>query len=883
MDVKEIKEMFRQIASREPEKYFGVETLKDLGFTRKKCSCCGKYFWSMTEQNVCGDAVCQKGFHFIGEEPYRKMSYIEVWQNFSKIFEKLGYTPIQRYPVVARWRDDTDFVQASIYDFQPHVVSGAVEPPANPLVVPQFSLRFVDVDNVGITGSHYTGFVMIGQHAFERPENYDQNIYLDHIYQWLKNGLKIPKEEIIFHEDGWAGGGNGGACMEYFCKGLELGNQVYMLYTLTDTGYKDLDLKVLDMGMGQERNAWFCSGEYMSYEAVFPPVMKKLYTVTGLRPDLDLLERFAPYAGLFNIDEVEDIGKAWQQTADVLQEEAGHLKKEVMNQAALYAVAEHTRGLLVALNDGALPSNMGGGYNLRVLLRRCFNIAQRWSIPLEDIFEEHAVYLRPQYPELQENLDDIFNIVEVEKKKYKNARIKVEKEIKKVISSKKIDQKKLVELYESHGVDPELLEEAARTAGIKFTVPRFKEEEVQGPELQGTVLFPPYETEILYYKDETLREFTAKVVDCRDNLVVLDRTAFYPTGGGQEHDTGFINNIPVIDVFKEGKTIVHRLEKGTIPKGETVTCKIDPKRRDTLTRHHTAAHLVNGASRVVLGNHVWQAGSHISEECGRLDITHYETLSVDELHTIEKIANKIVLKGLPVDKKFVDRNEAEKLYGFRLYQGGAVPGKTLRVLNIPGFDVEACGGTHVDNTSEIGLVKILSCEKISDAVLRLEFASGLKALEYIQEDYDLLREVSDVFRVEKSQLAKTAQRFFDEWKMKSKEIDRLKKELSQAKKLNLRECFAEKDGVLFLDETIEGDRDVLRETALTLLKDDAVIVLSNEKGDVVVFCGKKAVEKGLKANELIKECGRGGGSPAFAQGIKQIQQKTATRNKTKNE
>ena len=873
MDVKQIKERFRQIASKNPEKYFGVETLKNLGFSRHQCSSCGKYFWSVADSPVCGDPVCQKGYHFIGKKPYRQLEYVEVWQEFSRIFERLGYTSIQRYPVVARWRDDTDFVQASIYDFQPHVVSGAVDPPANPLVVPQFSLRFVDIENVGITGGHYTGFVMIGQHAFEPPKNYDQNVYLDHIYQWLTEGLKIPKEEIVFHEDGWAGGGNGGACMEYFSGGLELGNQVYMLYTVTETGYNELPLKVLDMGMGQCRIAWFCSGLSNSYEAVFPPVVEKLRTITGLTPDLDFLEKFAPYAGLFNIDEVEDIQKAWEQTAHVLNVDPERLKREVRKQAALYTIAEHARGLLIALNDGALPSNIGGGYNLRVLLRRCLNIIQQnqWDIPLEDIFEEHARHLRPQFPELLENLDDVFNILEIEKKKYRKARKKVEKELKKVVASKKIDEKKLIELYQSHGVDPELLHEAAETAGVKFTVPRFKEaaKEEGGKQKGGPSLFPPYETETLYYTDEKLREFTATVVDADDNLVVLDRTAFYPTGGGQENDTGWIKDKKVIDVIKEGKTIIHRLKEGTFEKGESVTCKIDTDRRDTLMRHHTAAHLVNGASRMVLGNHVWQAGSHISEEVGRLDITHYETLSTEELHRIEKIANEMVLKGLPVHKNFTDRTEAEKQYGFRIYQGGAVPGKVLRVLNIPGFDVEACGGTHVDNTSEIGTVKILNCEKISDAVLRLEFASGLKALEYIQEDADLLAEVGDIFRVEKAQLAKTAQRFFDEWKMKSKEIDRLKKELSGVKKGSLKECFTEKEGILFLEEEIKGDRDVLRETGLSLLEDDTVITLYNEKGDLLVFCGKKAIDKGYKANELIREHGRGGGTPEFAQGIKE--------------
>ncbi|MBU7031586.1 MAG: alanine--tRNA ligase [Theionarchaea archaeon] len=872
MDVKQIKEMFRQIASKEPEKYFGVETLTDLGFTRNQCTHCQKYFWSIQDRDVCGDPVCQGGFHFIGEEPPRKLSYIEIWQEFSRIFTRLGYTPIQRYPVVARWRDDTDFVQASIYDFQPHVVSGAVEPPANPLVVPQFSLRFLDIENVGVTGSHYTGFVMIGQHAFEPPSRYDQNEYLNHIYTWLKEGLRIPKEEIIFHEDGWAGGGNGGACMEYFCKGLELGNQVYMLYTVTESGYTDLDLKVLDMGMGQERNTWFCSGAPMSYDAVFPTVLELLYTSTGYRPDQALLEKFAPYAGLLNVDEVDDMEKAWRTTAQVVGEDPAELRAAVEDLAALYTVAEHTRGLLVAFNDGALPSNMGGGYNLRVLLRRCFNILQQrgWEISLENVFAEHARYLRPQYPELMENLEDIYNILDVEKRKYKKARVKVEKELEKAVSSRKINQKKLIELYESHGVSPELLREAAQDAGITFSIPRFKEvsRELDSAD-KAPALFPPYETEQLYYLDEHIREFTATVVDAHDGYVVLDQTAFYPTGGGQEHDTGFIKKGKVVNVFKEGKTVVHQVEDISVKKGELVSCIIDGVRRDTLTRHHTTAHLVNGAARMVLGNHVWQAGSHISESEGRLDITHYETLSIEELHRIEQIANDLVLKGLPVKKTFMGRTEAEKNFGFRLYQGGAVPGKVLRILDIPGFDVEACGGTHVDNTSEIGCIKILGCEKISDSVLRLEFASGLKALEYIERDADVVREICEIFRVEKSQAIKTAQRFFDEWKMKSKEIESLKKELSQLKKIRLKDCFTEKNGLYFLEELIEGDRDLLRETGLNLLHDSAVIVLFNERGDCIIFCGRKAIEKGYKANNLINECGRGGGSEEFAQGVKE--------------
>ena len=234
---KEIKKEFKAKASKEPEKYYATSVLKSEGFKRKQCTSCNIYFWTITNSEVCGNPACSGGFSFIGNTPAtKKLDYIGVWTEFSKLFKKWGYTPIKRYPVVARWRDDTDFVQASIYDFQPYVVSGEVEPPANPLVVPQICLRFNDIDNIGITGAHYCAFVMIGQHAFMKPKDWNQPKYFTDIHNWLKQGLGLRNEEITFHEDAWAGGGNFGPCMEYFSRGLELGNQVYMMFEQTPGG-----------------------------------------------------------------------------------------------------------------------------------------------------------------------------------------------------------------------------------------------------------------------------------------------------------------------------------------------------------------------------------------------------------------------------------------------------------------------------------------------------------------------------------------------------------------------------------------------------------------------------------------------------------------------
>src|SRR3989344_168403 len=261
---KEIKKKYRPIFWKSPEKYYAVKTLKEEGFIRKKCESSGIYFWSTDpKRKICGDPAVSKEepFSFINKTPAKnKLDYIEVWKKFSEMFRKFNYTPIKRYPLVSRWNPTMDFTNASIAAFQPYVISGEVKPPAKKLVIPQLCFRTTDIDNVGLTMSHMTVFSMIGQHMFVDKKEWNQEEAFRHILTWLQKGLGLPSNELIFHEDSWAGGGNFGPCMEFFSRGCELGNQVYMMYEQTHRGINDLNIKVLDMGMGQERNAWFSQG-----------------------------------------------------------------------------------------------------------------------------------------------------------------------------------------------------------------------------------------------------------------------------------------------------------------------------------------------------------------------------------------------------------------------------------------------------------------------------------------------------------------------------------------------------------------------------------------------------------------------------------------------
>ena len=782
MGDKETKEEFRKKTGKDPDKYYATAFLKKEGYARASCSSCGKFFWSVTGSKVCGDPACSGGFRFIENTPAgKKLDYIEVWKKFSSYFKKLGYVPIKRYPTSARWRDDTDFVQASIYDFQPYVVSGEVEPPANPLVVPQFCLRFNDVDNVGITGAHYTGFVMIGQHAFVQKDEWDQEKYFADIHSWLKKGMGLPNDEITYHEDAWAGGGNFGPCMEYFSRGLELGNQVYMLYETQANGYRELPLKVLDMGMGQERNAWFTGAASTSYQTTFPTVVKKLQEITGVKADGNLLQKFLPFSSYLNVDEVEDVDKIWEHIAEKIGVSSAELKKQILPLAALYSVAEHSRSLLVALSDGILPSNVAGGYNLRVILRRALGFIDQygWKVELPKLCELHASYLKPQFPELSQNLAEVSEVIEVEKRKYQETRQRARQIVSRILQKeKKITEDRLVELYDSQGINPAQIAEQAVKEGKKIEVPdnfyalvaERHDKKKKSAGKTGTLDLENFSpTEVLYYHDYSKVKFHAEVVGITGNNVLLDKTYFFPSSGGQINDTGRINSQKVVNVFRQGKYVVHVMqEKPEFKNGDSVEGEIDFERRKQLSQHHTVTHVFNQLMRRTLGKHAWQAGTAKLLDKARLDMTHYEALTPEQLKQLEAEANGIIKKELKVTSSFIPRTEAEQKHGFEIYQGPVVPGKELRIVEIQGFDVEACGGTHVHHTGEIEAVKILKTSKIQDGVVRIEYSAGKAARAASSGNEKIMEELARILECAPDQIPGRAEELFEKWKQKVK-------------------------------------------------------------------------------------------------------------------
>ncbi|MFB6192677.1 MAG: alanine--tRNA ligase-related protein [Candidatus Nanohaloarchaea archaeon] len=799
----ELKEEIQDEASQNPEKFFATDVLREKGFSRGRCENCGRYFWSSKkDRKVCGEPECSGGYTFINDSPTEETySYIEAWELFEEFMTERGYSSIDRYPVVARWRDDVEFTGASIYCFQPDVVSGKAEPPAPELIIPQPSLRFNDVDNVGITGRHYVLHDHIGQTCFQPPEKYDQDRYFRDMFEFAVEALGIPEEKLILHEDSWGGGGNLGASMEFFVDGLELWNQVYMFYKQTPDGYEELDLKVLDMGMGHERITWISRGSETSYESVMPETLEKMKERTGLEIDQEVWERFLPHSSELNVDEVEDIDEKWREIAEKIGEDVDDLKEEIKPAAALYSVAEHMRALIFALSDGKIPSNTGGGHNLRMIYRRAKDFVERydWDIDLKEVARWNAEELEPMFPELLDSMNEIEEILDVEEEKYSKAREKAEKKLNEVDEQPSLEE--MIELYESHGVSPEMMEEHGYRVPEDFYMKIGSEEEAVEEVEEEFDLEGLNSTEKLYYErrepyrnsDSRDFSFTATVeAVVEEEWVVLDRTMFYPQGGGQEYDEGTLDGFKVEEVQKQGDIVLHRAPEHRLKEGDKVEGTVDGEKRKQLTQHHSSTHMVNAAAREELGSHIFQAGAKKTGEKARLDITHYEKPSQKEIDRIEEKVESMIEKGLEIRSLEMKKSEAEQRYGFRIYQGGAPPGNNVRLIEIEERDIEACGGTHLTRTSHAGEFYITGTKRIQDGVIRLEYKAGKAAENYMERienrvsqvskmlDTEISsrprkaeRELCSIFSVEPEHLTDTVERFLQESEKYRERIEKL--------------------------------------------------------------------------------------------------------------
>ncbi|HIH04375.1 MAG TPA: alanine--tRNA ligase, partial [Methanoregulaceae archaeon] len=697
---------------------------------------------------------------------------------------------------------------------------------------------------------------------------------------------------------------NAGPSVEVLIGGLEGATLVFMSLGKQRTNEPPVELegqtfwpmpnRIVDTGYGLERLTWASSGSPTIYDAVFPDLVSSLFSEAGLDHHLKdknytkILSLNAKFAGLMDITGA-NLFALRKKVAAAIDVPIDRLIKMITPIEQVYTIADHTRCLAYMLGDCIVPSNVREGYLARLVLRRTLRVMNDLNLDLSlaDLVARQVEEIGEE--QFEQSPEVIREILERETEKYGATIERGTRIIQKVASSyKKKSQKvplvEVITLYDSHGLPAELIKEVAAAEGAVVEIPdnfyslvanMHSESQREGGddplaayEERFTAL-PP--TRPLYYEQPCEVEFEAMVIDCFDGLVVLDQTLFYPEGGGQPADTGTLlsaeSMVRVEDVTKRGNVILHRAVGGSLKRGERVKGMVDEERRWSLMRHHTATHVLLHAAKEILGAHIHQAGAQKGSDSARLDIRHFKHITEDELRRIELRANQIVQSNKPVFIKLEERQRAEQKYGFTLYQGGVPPGNAIRVVQVGG-EIQACAGTHVRTTGEIGAIKVLRVEHIQDGIERIEFAAGKAAIMAMQETERVLADAAAELRIQPENLPSTVQRFFGEWKERGKEIERLRKKLIDLELAQIEyEPIASAKVVI---RELDVDPSQLAALARKLAKTNgvALLVSASDRLHMVLASGSPRVNAGDILGEISESLdGKGGGNPTMAHAI----------------
>ncbi len=889
-----------------------TEYLKRRGFRRYRCKICGSYFWSLKERETCGDSPCQP-YTFINSSPVRKrpQNLIETRERYLRFFNKRGHTTIPRYPVVAaRWREDVYLVGASIYVFQPWVTSGIVPPPANPLVISQPCIRFTDIDIVGRSGRHLTGFEMMAHHAFNYP---NKNIYwieetVRYAHEFFTEELGIPEEEITYKESMWMGGGNAGECFEVLVRGLEVATLVFMHYTVKNGGkLEEMNMKIVDTGYGLERIYWLSTGLPNVYEAVFQEILNDIRKIMNIPPpNYSLFSDICRIFSQLSTDELSGLD-IYDKVCEKLGIDSQDVRRMLLENEAVYVACDHARSLAWMVNDGVLPSNSGIGYLARLLIRRVLRYIESLKIDADicEIFSRCIRWLSRIYPELRDIEQVIIEIVSLEKNKFKESVLSAKSFIDKVTrKGRKLTVDDLIKLYDAYGVPPELVADICKDKGIEIEIPSNfyaillekkhretrsmeEKEKKEKIDIEGVD-----KTRELFYENPYLKEFESTIIKhvARNDrhYIILRETAFYPEGGGQPSDTGTIitedgTTCKVRYVFKIGNVIVHECScDGNIREGLHVRGVIDWDRRYSLMKMHTGTHVLLQALRRVLGPHVWQTGAQKDIPYSRLDITHYKMLTEDEIRKVENICQNVIEKGMKVCDEFLVRTEAEFRYGARIYQGGFIPSPVLRIVKIVDdngeiYDVQACGGTHLRSTSEIGVLKIVRVERLQEGVVRIIFTTSNYVLEHVHRLENIIREISQKLKCSETDLVKKVEKIINDFSELERKCRMLERTLIKELVTRSLESSVKIGNVTLIPVIVDIDvsDQSLQDVAREVTSGEGVLLVFLRKIDskvIMQMYSSPDVARKVTVRDIIRkicETGKckGGGSSSYGQAV----------------
>ena len=537
----------------------------DNGYVRRQCRITNLWFWTNDEsRTTCGDTH-EDEYTFIGKpliagfEQRGKALKDAMREAFLSFFESYDHHRVDPYPVLARWRDDIHLTIASIADFQPHVTSGEVAPPANPLTISQPCIRLTDVDAVGRSGRHLTTFEMMAHHVFNRPDEGEMYYWMEecvaYCHAMLTETFGISSEEITYVENPWCGGGNAGPAVEVIVGGLELATLVFMNLEEASDGdielkgdcYREMPLQIIDTGYGLERFCWAAAGTPTIYEAIYPETVEWLKDLSGFSevasrwPDLNLnslLGEMSRLNGIMNIEPGVDaehlselfISRLAQRGVDLTKEQFLAVTEPL---SRIYAIPDHLHALSHMLGDGLVPSNAKAGYLARMLARRILRMRDELGIDvsLSELIQHH-LDVNMEGHDMKQTKDGLLTIMSLEEERYREVLRKGSNLINQSLKSIETDAEQLpdellFQLNDSHGLPPDMVISMAQKSGWNqlrlrtgFSAEMAERHAKMAKAAASTVHQSAYvdelpvlpETVPLYYNDVQQRSFDASVL-----------------------------------------------------------------------------------------------------------------------------------------------------------------------------------------------------------------------------------------------------------------------------------------------------------------------------------------------------------------------------------
>ena len=838
----------------------------------------------------------------------------DLREAYLSFFESKGHLRHKSFPLVPIDDKSLLLINAGMAPLKKYF-KGESEPPKSRMTTCQKCIRTPDIERVGITARHGTFFEMLGNFSFgdyfkeeaitwswefctkviELPEDKIWvTIYQDddEAFDIWHNKVGVPAERIVRLGDDnfWEiGSGPCGPCSElHFDRGEEFG-----------CGSPDCK-----PGCDCDRFMEFWNLVFTQFDS------DGAGTYTPLaHPNIDTgmgLERLAcVMQGVNNLFEVDTVRNIMAKVSELTNVKYGEDKQK---DISLRVITDHIRSTSFLICDGVSPSNEGRGYVLRRLLRRAARHGRLLGVKgtfLADICDVVAKENATAYPELTEKLSYIKTVIKSEEESFAATVDKGMKMLEGLInnakadSSNKLKGEDVFKLSDTYGFPIDLTREISAEAGVEIDIEGFEkllaEQKQKARDARAAMgdfgwtaesfdeLKKLPKTEFVGYTETMADAEILSITESEDGekvTVVLDKTPFYGEGGGQVGDTGKIfginGELDVIDTKKHDGIYMHICKKsyGELMEGDTVSASVNEKRRKNVARNHSAVHLLQGALRKVLGNHIEQAGSYVDENRLRFDFTHFSAMSSDEIAKVEKIVNEKILECLEISTVETDVESAKKMGAIALF--GEKYGASVRVVKMGRFSTELCGGTHLKNTSEAGLFKIISETSVSAGTRRIEGVTGNGVLQLIAEKDALISSAAKELKANNvTDIPKRIESLQNELKEAKKTVDALNAKLSESKTAELYSNAVDVGGVkVAVMKSADMNVDVARK-ACDKLKDAhsdivvAIAVTANGKLNFVTCCGKDAVAKGAHAGNLARMLGTftggsGGGRPDSA-------------------